>query len=100
MERAVTESDVSLLICTKTYTEKANERRAGVGYESILYTNEYLIRTPEERARMIPVVRDNDPPGGQKLPRYLGSATYVDMSGLDWHARPMLDLVDAIKRHV
>ena len=98
MERGVVDSRITILICTETYTRKANERSAGVGYETILSANEYLQRTPEERARIIPIVRENNLPTRRKIPLYLGSAIYVDMSGPDWRAGPMLALVVAISR--
>ena len=99
MERGVTECKVTLLICSETYTTKANERKEGVGFETILSSHEYMLRTPEQRSRMIAIVRDNGLPKGRKLPRYLGSSIYVDMSSSDWQAAPMLTLVDAIRRH-
>jgi hypothetical protein len=99
MERGIIECKVTLLICSEAYTSKSNERKAGVGFETILSSHEYMNRTPEERTRMIPVVRDNSLPNGRKLPRYLGSAIYVDMSGPDWRAGPMISLVEAIRRH-
>src|ERR1039458_4606010 len=99
MEKGISTSKVTLLICSESYTRKANERNAGgVGFETILSSHEYAIRSPEERSRFIAVVRDNDLPRGRKLPRYLGSMIYVDMSGPDWQAGPMLALVDAIRR--
>lgn len=99
MERGVTECKVTLIICNEMYTTKANERKAGVGFETILSSHEYLLRTPEQRSRMIAVVRDNALPRGRKLPRYLGSSIYVEMSAPEWQAGPMLMLVDAIRRH-
>jgi len=99
MERGISESRVTLLICSESYTVKANERRAGVGFETILSSHEYSLRSAEERSRTIPIVRANSLPNGRKLPRYLGSAIYVDMSSSDWQATPMLRLVEAIRRH-
>jgi hypothetical protein len=100
MERGISKCKVTLLICDDEYTLKANERRAGVGFETILSSHEYQLRTPDERSRIIAIVRDNTQPSGRKLPRYLGSSNYVDMTGSDWQASPMLALVDAIRRHV
>ena len=101
MERGISESKVTILICTETYTRKANEREpGGVGFETIISSHEYSNRLPEERTRFIPAIRDNGLPRGRKLPKYLGSFIYVDMSGPDWQAKPMLDLVNAIRRYV
>ena|GEM_PF-4335817 len=101
MERGISESKVTVLICTETYTRKANTREpGGVGFETIISSHEYSVRSPDERACFIPVVRDNNLPKGRKVPKYLGSAIYVDMSGADWRAKPMLDLVNAIRRYL
>ena len=98
MERGISESDVTLLICNEAYTTKANERQPnGVGYEAILSSHEYMIRTPEDRRRFIPIVRDNQLPTGRKLPRFLGSSIYVDMSSSDWREDPMQMLIAAIR---
>ncbi|TAK86354.1 MAG: toll/interleukin-1 receptor domain-containing protein [Betaproteobacteria bacterium] len=100
MERGISESSVTILICTENYTRKANSREpGGVGFETIISSHEYSVRTPDQRARFIPIIRDNNLPKGRKLPKYLGSTIYVDMSGLNWHAKPMLDLVNAIRRY-
>lgn len=100
METQITTCDVTLLICTETYTAKANSRLpGGVGYEAILGSSEYMISSPADRARFIPVVRNNSLPVGRKLPKYLGSSLYVDMSDSNWSAQPLQRLIEAIQRH-
>lgn len=100
MESGITETTIKLLICTGNYTSKANNRApGGVGYETIITTNEYQQCTPEERTRFIPIVRNNDLPKGKKLPKYLGSSLYIDMEGENWRADPVQSLVKSIKRH-
>lgn len=101
MEKGISESKVTLLVCTAAYTAKANAREpGGVGFETIISSHEYSTRTPEERSRFIPVVRDNDLPKHHKLPKYLGSALYIDMSDANWRAKPMSDLVSVLRRHL
>jgi hypothetical protein len=101
MERGIAQSAVTLLICTSTYTDKADHRATGgVGFETIVSAHEYANRTEEDRARFIPIVRNNDRPAGRKLPKYLGSSLYVDMSGANWRGKPMTELVNAIRRYV
>jgi len=101
MEREITESQITILICTDNYTRKADEREpGGVGFETVLSSHEYQVRTSEERARFIPIIRDNNRPKGRKLPKYLGSTIYVDMSNSNWRGRPMMDLVSSIKRKI
>ena len=100
MESHISSCDVTLLICTESYTTKANERRpGGVGFESIIGSAEYMNSVPSDRARFIPVVRNNSLPSGRKLPKYLGSSLYADLSGDDWSAEPLERLVEAIRRH-
>ena len=99
MEKGVRHSKIRILICSDNYTRKANNREAGVGYESIVSSHEYMLCPVEERAMFIPIVRNNTLPRGRKLPTYLGSALYVDMSGDNWRAEPMLDLLASINRH-
>jgi hypothetical protein len=99
MERGISEAAVTLLICTEDYTRKADARHpGGVGYETILSAHEYSRRVPKDRARFIPIIRDNSLPHGLKLPKYLGGSVYIDMSGDDWRAEPMTKLVQAIER--
>lgn len=99
MEAGMSGTNVVLLVCSRVYTTKANNRSSGgVGFETIVGSHEYAQRKAEDRARFIPIVRDNDLPGGKKLPTYLGSARYVDMEGPDWRGEPMRDLVASIQR--
>jgi hypothetical protein len=99
MERGISECTVTLLICSETYTQKADDRQpGGVGFETVLSSHEYMIRPVPERARFIPLVRDNNLPPGRKLPKYLGSSIYIDMSSAEWQAEPMQRLVQAIRR--
>lgn len=99
MERGVRHSKIKLLICSENYTRKANNREAGAGYETIISSHEYMLCPVEERAMFIPIVRNNNLPKGRKLPTYLGSALYIDMSSDNWRAEPMLDLLASINRH-
>ena len=97
IEQGLKRSTAVLLICSENYTKKANSRKSGgVGFETVLYSHEYMACTPRQRARFIPVVRNNGLRG--KIPRYLGSVKYIDMSAGEWRSAPMLKLVQAIKR--
>lgn len=95
MERGIARSGCVVLICSENYTKKADSRRRGVGYETIILSEEFR-RAQKKRTRFIPVVRDNSL--AAKLPRYLGSTVYVEMSGKNWRGEPMLKLVRAIER--
>ena len=54
MEKAVTESDIVLFICTPEYKQRADVRKGGVGYESAIITGE-IYETQNER-KFIPVL--------------------------------------------
>ena len=58
MERAIANSSVTLLVCTDAYTRRADDREpGGVGFETIISSHEYFLRTPEERSRFIQIGR-------------------------------------------
>jgi hypothetical protein len=40
MEKAVADSNFVIVVCTPTYSERANKRQGGVGYESMVITGE------------------------------------------------------------
>jgi TIR domain len=48
MERSLIEGDYVLLICAETYTKKANESAAGVGYEARMLSDLMLRRVPNQ----------------------------------------------------
>jgi len=75
MERSVNEADIILLICSKIFTRKANNREGGAGYETILNTKKYLNSSFKEQ--FIPIIRDNDLKPSDKIPDFLGSTLYV-----------------------
>jgi len=79
MERAIRSADRVLLICTESYTRKADERVGGVGYESMLATGE-LSRALSER-KFIPIVRQSS--ASAKLPAAFATRFYVDLSHLE-----------------
>jgi hypothetical protein len=99
LEKWITKLKVTLVICTANYTRKANSRRSGgVGFETVVSTAKFIKLSHRGRANFIPIVRDNEL--REKLPRYLGDRMYVDMSGDNWRAEPMQDLVAAIRKRL
>jgi hypothetical protein len=77
MEKAITETDRVLVICTDRYIQKANAGTGGVGYEKTIVTAEVL-GSRKNRRKFVPVVRDVT--GEAKMPTFLGAAYYLDMS--------------------
>ena len=70
MERMVTDTSVThvLVICDKIYAEKADLRKAGVGTESQIISQEVYERV--EQSKFIPIVCEFDEKGQPYLPIY------------------------------
>ncbi len=80
MERMVTDPEISkvLIVCDREYTKKANERKGGVGAESLIISPEIYARTDQNK--FIPVVTQFDEEGQAYLPAFLKGRVFVDMS--------------------
>ena len=99
MESALRESDFVLVVCTPTYREKANDRRGGVGYESIMMTAQAFAGVAN-KGRFIPVLRIGD--AATAMPTWLGSRAYVDLRGTpgsDGYEAEFTRLVNALHRY-
>lgn len=66
------------MVCTERYVEKANAGIGGVGYEKMIVTAE-LLKSIDSR-NVIPIVRQS---GSAKLPTFLSTKMYVDLSSKD-----------------
>jgi len=76
MERAVTEADRVLMICTETYVRKADDGKGGVGYEAMIVTGELV--NDLGTAKFIPIVRQEaDEP---KLPKCVSTRFWANLS--------------------
>lgn len=93
MEEGTTKQPVCIAICSTSYTEKANNRKRGVGYEISILTNEIL--EGRKRFTIIPIIRDNP---DKKKPTCFASTLHIDMDSPEWRAEPLLQLVSSIKR--
>ena len=80
MEKSVNDPSVNhvLIICDKTYAEKANARAGGVGDETVIITPE--IYGNAEQTKFIPVIFEKDENGNAYRPTYIKSRIYVDLS--------------------
>ena len=80
MEQSVNDPSVDhvLIICDKTYTEKANNRSGGVGDETVIITPEVYGNTKQEK--FIPVIFEKDEDGKAFCPNYIKSRIYIDLS--------------------
>lgn len=80
MEKSVNDQTVNhvLIICDKTYAEKANSRNGGVGDETVIISPE--IYGNVEQTKFIPVIFEKDDSGKAYCPVYIKSRIYVDLS--------------------
>lgn len=81
MEQCVTNHEIDrvLIICDKSYAEKANSRTGGVGDETMIISPEVYGRAQQEK--FIPVIVELDENKKPFLPVYLKSRIYIDLSG-------------------
>ncbi len=80
MEQSVNDESIDhvLIICDKTYTEKANSRSGGVGDETVIITPQIYQNVKQEK--FIPVIFEKDIDGRAYCPHYIRSRIYIDLS--------------------
>ena len=83
MERIVNDDTIKkvLIICNKTYKEKADGRFGGVGDESAIITPHMVGNVQQEK--FIPIVNEYDENGKPFLPNYLASRMYADLTDFE-----------------
>ncbi len=80
MEQSVNNSEIDhvLIICDKTYTEKANNRTGGVGDETVIITPELYGNVKQDK--FIPIIFEKDEDGKPYCPHYIKSRIYIDLT--------------------
>ena len=80
MEQMVTDKDIKkvILICEKTYVEKADGRSGGVGAEAQIMSAE--IYSQQDQSKFVAIVKERDEEGKAYLPVYYRSRIYIDLS--------------------
>ena len=83
MERTVNDDTIKkvLIICNRTYKEKADGRIGGVGDESAIITSQIYGNVRQEK--FIPVVNEYYENGKPFLPNYLASRMYADLTDFE-----------------
>jgi len=77
MEKSIADSDFVILICSRGYAGRADNRQGGVGYESTIITAQLAANI--EQQKFIPVLREGD--WKISLPIWIKSKVGVDLSG-------------------
>ncbi len=80
MESMVKSPDINkvLIILDKSYTEKADSRKGGVGTETQIISPSVYNEVAQEK--FIPIIRERDEFGEPYMPTYLKSRVYIDLS--------------------
>ena len=97
MERAISDNDFVLVICTPGYKQRSDERRGGVGYEGDIITSEMLYQG--NHGKFIPILRsgiwgDGDP--ADAAPTSLRAKLYINLSGNPYSEEQYKDLVETL----
>lgn len=96
MESMVTDAAVArvLVICDKTYQQKANARAGGVGTESQIISQELYGKVTQ--TKFIPVICEYDEEGQACLPVFMKHLIYVDVSSDDRYGAGLDELLRLI----
>ncbi len=80
MERCVNDSEITkvLIICDKSYAQKANDRTGGVGDETVIISSEIYGNMKQEK--FIPIITEKDKDGIPYVPQYIKTRIYIDLS--------------------
>lgn len=95
IERAVSDETIDkvLIICNRTYKEKADERKGGVGDESAIISPYVYGNTKQEK--FIPIINEFDENGNPFLPSYLVSRVYIDLTDFERGYKELLEYIEA-----
>lgn len=83
MEQSVNDSSIDkvLILCDRTYKEKADSRTGGVGTETMILTPELYDQA--EQDKYIPVIMERDEEGNKFVPSFVKNRIYIDLSNDD-----------------
>lgn len=87
MERMVSDKKVQkvVIICNKTYVEKADQRAGGVGTETQIITPQ--IYQKQDQSKFVAVVAECDENGNPYVPVYYQSRIWIDLSAPELYAQ-------------
>ena len=86
------DSDFVLIIYTKVYKEKADNRTSGVGYEGHIISAELLSGNNERK--FIPIIKEENP--NEVLPTFLDSKLGIDLADERHYNENFNDLITTI----
>lgn len=83
MEKMVNLDDLKrvLIICNQDYAQKANDKKGGVGVESLIISDE--IYSQADQKKFVPVIFEKDENDKEYVPTFVKSRIYIDLSNPD-----------------
>jgi TIR domain len=94
MEKAISENDFTLIICTPKYKRRSDNREGGVGYEGNIINGE-IFRTGNQR-KFIPILRIGE--ANSSIPTALDGKKYVDLSDGKYQQSNYQSLLNSLLR--
>lgn len=93
MERMVTDTDVQkvVIVSDRQYSERANDRRGGVGTETQIISPQIYAKADQDK--FVVVVSEVDAEGKAFLPAYYGSRIFINLSREDIYPENFEQLV-------
>lgn len=93
MERTVSDESIDhvLIICDKSYQERADSRKGGVGDETVVISSEVYGHI--RQTKFIPLIFERDSNGEAFMPAYIKSKKYIDFSNEDEYEKAYEELL-------
>lgn len=94
MEKGVFDADYMLVVATKTYVKKANERQGGVGMETFMNVSKHWEELQDEQKQAtssLVILKDKD-----QVPNYLKGHLYIDFTDASKFDDSIQKLLDQI----
>lgn len=92
MEKAVSDSDFVLIVCTPRYRERSDGRRGGIGYDGDILTARVF--KGESRRKFIPLLRGEP---DESVPTWLLGSDILNFRGRSYPLASYTRLVRALK---
>ena len=99
MEKMVTDPSIDfvLIMCDKSYTQKADSRAGGVGDETVIISSELYGQM--EQTKFIPIILEKDENGKAYCPVYLKDRIHLDFSNTDDQYEQLLRILYGAPLH-
>jgi len=97
MESGIYDSNITLIIATKKYSNKANFREAGVGIETYMAAARHWEDfVKEKKSSTLIIIRDNPE---KNVPRYMKGKIYLNFNDDSSYNDKLFELIDSIQNN-